>query len=240
MSRFASKVVVSTVIMLLALASTGALGVWQYTRAHRADIRTQVVAADAIDVSRAVSLGEYLPEAMYGHQVLATGRLDCSRGFTVSNRLIKATWLICPLIRADQPMIAVALGESTAASWIGINEVTVTGRMQPAQDATQLPALYEPASRIDYYNTDDAVHRWQSDVLDGFVAVESVTLSDGGATPAFIRIPASRWVLPPVGIELRNLFYAWQWWLFAVFAVFLWLRYLRDEWQLLRSQRSDS
>jgi surfeit locus 1 family protein len=28
---------------------------------------------------------------------------------------------------------------------------------------------------------------------------------------------------------LRNLFYAWQWWLFGGFSVFLWWRHLRDQ-----------
>ena len=74
--------------------------------------------------------------------------------------------------------------------------------------------------------------RWQSDVYDGYVSLISMTVDshprkfDGVTT-----LRESALVLPPVGIELRNLIYAWQWWFFAAFTLFLWGRYLRDEFR---------
>ena len=34
--------------------------------------------------------------------------------------------------------------------------------------------------------------------------------------------------------SLRNLLYAFQWWIFGVFAVYIWVRWCRDTWELLR------
>jgi cytochrome oxidase assembly protein ShyY1 len=75
---------------------------------------------------------------------------------------------------------------------------------------------YEPQAVVAAINTDDLVLRWKSNVRDGYVLIER-------------DVPQRLVVLPPVGIDIRNLFYAWQWWIFAIFAVFLYSRFVRDE-----------
>ncbi|MCW2826540.1 MAG: hypothetical protein JWQ67_156, partial [Marmoricola sp.] len=33
--------------------------------------------------------------------------------------------------------------------------------------------------------------------------------------------------------SLRNLLYAFQWWIFGVFALYIWIRWCRDTWEQL-------
>lgn len=76
--------------------------------------------------------------------------------------------------------------------------------------------LFRSAAVVKAINTDDLVLRWKADVRDGYVLVTR-------------DVSKELFVLPPVGIDIRNLFYAWQWWLFAGFTIFIYSRFVQDE-----------
>lgn len=220
--------------MLIALVSTGALGVWQYSIAHRDDIARATLAATPVSLTSIHTLGSYVEEQTYGRTVSVRGQLDCDSGLRVTLDGQSDPWTVCPLTLARGTKVAVVLGSADASTEIPTlsTEVSVLGRLQPAQDTSQLSPLYTPTTSVEYLNTDDLVLRWQSDVYDGYVSLISMTIDshpqkfDGVTT-----LRESALVLPPVGIELRNLVYAWQWWFFAAFTLFLWGRYLRDEFR---------
>jgi hypothetical protein len=76
------------------------------------------------------------------------------------------------------------------------------------------------------------VLRWQSDVYDGYIVLTQATVAGAPFRVDGIRaLSDEALVLPPAGIEVRNLMYAWQWWIFAAFAIFLWGRFIRDEFK---------
>lgn len=221
-----------TLVMVFALTSTAALGVWQYSVAHRDDVARAVLAADPVEVSSIHRLGEYVQEQFYGHLVRAQGRLDCARNLRVTLGGTKSPWVVCPLMLEDGSALAVVLGEASDEGGLlaSAEAVSVTGRLQPAQDTSQLSPLYKPAPAVSYLNTDDLVLRWRSDVLDGYVVATRISTSSGSVNfQGVTKLPQSALVLPPAGIELRNLLYAWQWWFFAAFIIFLWVRFVRDE-----------
>ncbi|MEN9711524.1 MAG: hypothetical protein RL441_1516 [Actinomycetota bacterium] len=224
-----------TLAMLIALGATGALGVWQYSVAHRDDIARATLEAKPVSLTSIHTLGSYVEEQTYGREVSVRGRLDCDAGVRVTLDGATDPWIVCPLILDSGTKVAVVLGSvdtSTAMPTLSA-DVSVLGRLQPAQDTSQLSPLYSPPTTVEYLNTDDLVLRWQSDVYDGYVSLISMTVDshprkfDGVTT-----LRESALVLPPVGIELRNLIYAWQWWFFAAFTLFLWGRYLRDEFRV--------
>ena len=51
MSRTTLRILVATLLALVALVSTAALGVWQYTRAYRADVEAQILKAPEISLN---------------------------------------------------------------------------------------------------------------------------------------------------------------------------------------------
>lgn len=74
-------------------------------------------------------------------------------------------------------------------------------------------ALLAPADDIALITTNELVLRWGLALLDGYVVANDIDLE---------------LVTPPSGISWRNLGYAWQWWSFAAFIVFLLGRYIFD------------
>ena len=218
--------------MVTALASTAALGAWQYSVAHRDDVAREVLAANPVDLSELHRVGDYVHEQTYGRLVSAHGRLDCDRGLRVRLSDMSSTWIVCPLMFDGGTSIAVVLGESStnAALPAIVEEVSVVGRLQPAQDTSQLSPMYQTTPDVPYLNTDELVLRWRMDVFDGYLVATRISEDGRPMTLEGVKpLPQSALVLPPVGIELRNLLYAWQWWFFAAFIVFLWVRFIRDE-----------
>ena len=117
---------------------------------------------------------------------------------------------------------------AAAASAPPSGPVTVTGALaageSPAESATRLPAGQLPALDLSVL-----VNRWPGDLYNAFVfaAVEGpdadvVSPASSGLT----RVPAPR---PEVGLQWRNAAYAVQWWIFAIFAAYMWWRMVREE-----------
>lgn len=217
--------------MLLALAGTGTLGAWQYAVAHRDDIARQVLNASPRDITELHQLGEYVRESRYAHNVVVAGVLDCTRSVQVSLGKPQPQWLVCPLTLKSGVVVALVIGKGQATSTF-VDDIKAVGRLQPAQDTAQLSPLYSPKSVVDFLNTDDLVLRWQADVYDGYVVLSQATVAGAPLRIDGVRVLSEQsLVLPPAGIEIRNLMYAWQWWIFAAFAIFLWGRFVRDEFK---------
>ena len=217
--------------MLLALAGTGALGAWQYSVAHRDDVAREVLNASPRDLGEVHQLGEYVREARYAQSVIVSGRLDCTKSVQVSLGKQRPQWLVCPLTMDAGTVVALVIGAGQTTSTLDA-DIKAVGRLQPAQDTSQLSPLYSPAPVVEFLNTDDLVLRWQSDVYDGYVVLMQATVNGSPFRVDGIRVLSEQAiVLPPAGIEIRNLMYAWQWWIFAAFAIFLWGRFIRDEFK---------
>ena len=222
--------------MLIGLGGTSWLGLWQYSVAHRGDLADQVANLPRAELTAITAIGSYLSESDYGRRVSVSGKLDCSKRLTSGEA--NPHWLVCPLWLADGSAVAVVLGTVGAdqPELPAAVDGTFSGRVQPSQDTSAPAAIYpDPApSHVDLIGTAELTQRWRSDVRDGFVVVSPQTSRELGLAP----VPAASIAFPPAGIEFRNLFYAWQWWLFAAFTVFIWGRYLRDEWRLSTAPES--
>jgi cytochrome oxidase assembly protein ShyY1 len=221
MSRTTLRILIATFLALFSLVVTAALGVWQYSRAYRADVEAQILNAKTVELETVSKLGEYVPENFYGQKVVVNGELVCDHTFKNQIPTQGIDWNVAAIKLADDSLIAIA----SVANYCELQSggETWTGRIQPAQDFKQLPAAHIPAASVSAINTDDLVIRWKSNVRDGYLLVTR-------------EVPQNLVVLPPVGIDIRNLFYAWQWWIFAAFTIFLFSRFVRDE---LREKNSE-
>jgi cytochrome oxidase assembly protein ShyY1 len=224
--RFWRRLLVSTLLMLIALSATAGLGIWQYTAAYRNDVVNEVAQRPVVDFSEVSTLGEYLFETDYGQLVSVSGELDCSKSVDVTFDQQRPTWIVCPMYLEDSTVVAVAF-QSLSATEVGAYQIT--GRIQPAQSTSELSPRYFLGPSVIDLNTDELAMRWQRDVHDGYVAAIKTD-----PTVESEIIDAGLYVWPPVGIQMRNLFYAWQWWIFAAFTLFIWAKFTWDDYRALR------
>jgi surfeit locus 1 family protein len=225
--RFWRRLLVSTLLMLIALGATAGLGIWQYTAAYRNDVVNEVEQRPAVDFVEISILGEYVLETNYGQSVMVEGELDCSQSFNVTFDQQRSAWAVCPLYLADQTAIAIAFQNLPEIS----NGTTrIQGRLQPAQSTAALSPRYEPSPFVTDLNTDELALRWQVDTHDGYIAANDFEPS---IEAEFISPELYVW--PPVGIQMRNLFYAWQWWIFAAFTLFIWAKFTLDDYRALKA-----
>ena len=218
-----ARIAIASVLALAALVVVSGLGLWQYGRAHRDDITKQVLAAAAVPVQSLVKPASYVSEFDFAREVTLSGTLNGAKTLMSCGRVNGSCILISPLeLRGtlhsvavvtdicDRARCAARLAEVRA---FGPQDMDIKGRLQPAEVMVRPAAMLPATEEIAYISTNELVIRWQIPLLDGYVVKDGVDIT---------------LVTPPSGISWRNLMYAWQWWTFAAFIVFLLTRYILD------------
>lgn len=223
-----ARIAIASVLALAALAVASGLGLWQYSRAHRDDITKQVLAAPAVPVQSLVEPAAYVSEFDFAREVTMSGTLDGARTLMSCGREYDKCILLSPLALRGIPQSVVVVTDMCDITEctkrlkdvrvFGPQDMDIKGRLQPAEVMVRPSAMLKPANDIPYISTNELVMRWRLPLLDGFVVKDGVGMT---------------LVTPPSGISWRNLMYAWQWWAFAAFIVFLLTRYILD----VRSER---
>lgn len=210
---------------LAILGFTSALGVWQYSQSQRDDIQQEVLNASPVTLTAIHAPEEFVQENVFARRVTLEGTLDCEKSLEITSITIVGD--LCLFKNANALPIVVFLTEPVTIDTVN-KSVGLIGRLQPAQSYE--PVSFSPSAKdsIAEVNIHELVQHYQQNIYDGFVVVESIQ-SDVGQQEW--KHDVSLLILPPAGIEFRNLFYAWQWWIFAGFALLLWVKYVRDEWQ---------
>jgi cytochrome oxidase assembly protein ShyY1 len=138
-------------------------------------------------------------------------------------------WVLTPLRLDDGTLVPVVrawvAGEAEAPA-VPAGKVQVSGRVLPpeATDSVQRRAGTQPG-RVQTVSTAELINLWPGEkVRNGFVVA-----ADSGVR-----------VSPPQeggSVTWRNLAYALNWWIFAVFAVFMWFHYVREAVRESRGQQ---
>ena len=229
--RQRTRIAGATGIALVALVITTALGGWQYTRAHRNDVTREVMQAPVRPITSVVVPGDYVLEHRFTQRVSVVGALRAQDALLAcghEQRGVNGCWVIAPVVVRDGLAATVVLGfvpEAQADAALagfrsgGERSVTLQGRLQPAEVIDRGRALITESTRVPLINVNELVLRWDTALLDGYTVAFRPLVGERVATAL---------VAPPSGITWRNLFYAWQWWLFAAFVVFLLARYILD------------
>ena len=205
------------------------LGRWQWRVAFADQQRPSgSVSAVAVPLDERSHPEQWLPRTSIGALVSATGRFDDAHAFTTEPRPTTRGWLpwvVTPLRLGDGSVIAVVTGFTDTPAQpgrltpIGSSELTVTGRLQPSEDS---PAVGAWQPRQPMLRTPALVDTWPYPLLrDGYLVLDqSLTMSSIAApTPRFTSAPGG-------SIGWRSIAYAFQWWSFAAFAVFIFVRHL--------------
>lgn len=209
------------------------MGVWQFQawqerrEAEARDLTqvepvpmTDLIGADdpfpGLDVGRPVTVeGTWLPEGT----VLVAGRPDDAGH--------DGLWVVTPLTVGgpDAPAVPVVRGwvpdeETGAALPDPGGTASVTGWLQPPEGTGE--ADTDPDDDVlPQVRIADLVQRVDQDLYGAYVVQRE---PEAGLGPATLdQLPEA-----PRFTALRNILYAVEWWIFAAFAAFIWLRYVRD------------
>jgi len=231
-------------IVVAVMVVFGLLGLWQLSVARNKGRAEQVRAAPTLpvaDVAAVLTPHAAFPHGGDGRRITATGRYDGSAQVLVTPRLLRGQrgyWVVTPLVvRSTGARIAVVRGFVTdptqAAAPDVAAEVTVSGTLtpgeSPAHDISPADKAL-PDGQMTALDLSTLVNRWPGVLYNAFVfATAEQPDVTSVASPAVVRVP------PPAlvggGLSWRNAAYAFQWWVFALFAGYMWWRMVRDDYE---------
>jgi surfeit locus 1 family protein len=229
-------------MVVLVMVSFGMLGLWQLNVARDKGHAEQVRAAPlrpVADLAAVLTPHGPFPRDGTGRRITATGRYDGSAQVLVTPRRLRGEpgyWVVTPLVvQSTGARIAVVRGFVTnpklAVAPRAATEVTVSGTLASGESPTSEkagPTL--PDGQLTVLDLALLVNRWPGDLYNGFVfaTAEQPDVTSASA-PAMQRVP------PPApaggGLAWRNAAYALQWWVFALFAAYMWWRMVSDDYR---------
>lgn len=223
-------------VLVLALASVfAALGSWQLDRARRPD--PAATPAAPVPIGQVLQPQQQVEAEALTAPVVATGTYEPARVRVVVDQERdgrRGAWVVVPLVveaaaggAGDAARLAVVLGwtpdpqpaaVAAVAGALATGPTDVVGRLQVSQPPSGPPDGLA-AGQVRSLSAADLVNDWGPPVYAGFLLAER-------APSGLLAVPP-----PPVdsGVQILNLSYAVQWWIFAAFAVFLWWRVVRDD-----------
>lgn len=228
------------VVVLVASSAMALLGQWQLNRAreHRRQPAEQAEQARERAVPKPVEQvlapRQTFPRDGVNTRVTATGAWDPAHRLLVTGRDLNGRngfWVLVPLQLADGSAVPVVRGwvasasDPAAAGPVG-DDVQVIGLLQPSEPPSQhAPGAASglPNGQVDRVSVTELVNQWPYPLITGFVVQQTQTPVTGPA-PSPIPAPVS-----DPGLDLQNLSYAIQWWIFAGFGLFFWYRLVRDD-----------
>lgn len=232
---------IGLLVLFLAIAAVCArLGIWQLDRAEIRGAAAAQAALEQTEAAAPVSIDEVLaPQstfdgALVGRRVIATGSYESDGQLLVQDRVLhdRTGWLVLTPLRTDSgavlPVVRGWVEDPDQADAEGLldvptGDVTITGYLQASEDSGQSPEAL-PAGTTDSISSAELLGVWGGPIWTGY----SVLSESDPAQPADLELlgPPTR---SGTGLNIQNLGYAAQWWVFGGFAVFLWVRLVRDE-----------
>lgn len=218
-------------VLVVVVFAFGRLGWWQFSVAQESEAREYLQAQQARPV---VQLEDYLaphrpfPQDGSNRMVQAQGEYAGAQQFLVPRRYLggqEGYWVITPLRTGAGALLPVLRGwvaEPAQADTPAATSLTVTGTLAPGESPAQAADL--PEGQLGSVDLAVLANTWEDPLYNAFVFAtqERPALSAGTVTP--VPPPALR----GSGSDWRNVGYALQWWVFAGFAGYMYLRFLKD------------
>lgn len=229
------------VFMLVAVVACVLLGRWQLGvwHHHRSDSATAVTREQPVPLDDVLGPDAAFPGSGVGRPVVVQGRWDPAHTVFVSGRKHggrSGVWVVTPVITATGSGIPVVRGwapspdEGVPAAPTG--PASLVGLLQPSDDTGATDS--DPGDDvIPELSVTDLLPRAPYDLYGGYVVATDRSLPSGG-TPVtgmggLSPVTAAHLPGADASTALRNLLYAFQWWIFGAFAVFMWWRWLQED-----------
>lgn len=227
--------------MVAALAAAIALGVWQLHvwQAARDSEALDLTRAAPLPLAKVMSGDDPFPGQYLGQPVSLSGEWLPRGTLYVADRDLdgrRGYWVMTPVQVGGSAMPVVRGWSASADVPEPSGRVTVDGWLQPS----------EGSGAVDDDSHDDVIPEMRvasmvehvdADLYSGFVVAELPAAGAGAATStAYDGLAAvTPESIPEISstTSLRNLLYAFQWWVFGGFAIYVWVRWCRDTWEEL-------
>ena len=222
-------------LMLLAVAVCTVLGLWQLGVARDEGVKDAVAAAGS---TAAAPLPDVLtPHAPFAaassnRQVTATGTYAADRGFVVVDRRLgdrSGSWVVTPLVTAEGTIAVLrgfVDGSPTVAPEPPGGVVTVDGTLGPGESPRSGAAL--PGEQKRSIDLAVLVNEWPGQLYNAVVFASREQAAGGPVEAGLDRVPPPALDAP---LNFRNAAYAVQWWVFGLFAIWMWWKMFRAEQQ---------
>ncbi len=203
-------------------------GQWQWARTQEVLEAERAAQSAPIPVEDVAGAEESLPNGQVGRPVVAVGEYLAEGQARVLHRSLQGEpgiWVLTPMRLADGSIVGIVRGWLASDAAAGIEPpqgtVTVTGVMHP--DEKFYPeAELEPGTAVSISSAREA-ERWGSPTRAGYVVLSeqdpALTSTDPRPVPPTVNAAE-------VDFPLRNFGYALQWFVFALFAVAVYVRWL--------------
>lgn len=230
-------------LAVVLVAAAGWLGSWQYDawqtrRAAEAIDLTQIAPEALADV---LGPDDSFPGDKVGQPVEVQGVWQPAETVYVTGRTggddeREGVWVVTPLLVDGQDASLLVVrgwaekrdqsppapdAEARVTGWLQPSDGSAATDPDPADDL--LPAL----------RVGEVLQRVDGDLYSAYVVVTGDTVEAGLQAVTLEE-------LPPAGrfTALRNLLYALEWWVFGLFAAFIWWRFVRDDVEAERAAES--
>jgi cytochrome oxidase assembly protein ShyY1 len=229
--------------MLAAVVTCALLGRWQLGvwHGHRVDDAAAVIHEQAVPLDEVLGRDAAFPASGVGRPVIVTGRWDPVRTVYVAHRDHDGRtgyWATTPVVTSSGSAIPVVRGWTPSpgdAPAAPRGHAALVGILQPSEDTGTTDSDTHDAV-VPELSTTDLLPRAPYDLYGGYVVATDrpipVTAGGSGPSPGTGGLsPVTAEQLPgaDASTALRNLLYAFQWWIFGGFAVFMWWRWLQED-----------
>ena len=218
-------------LVLLALVAAGGLGVWQYDawQTRRSSEAVDLTRLDPVDLSSVMGPDEPFPGTDVGRPVTLRGVWVPDATVVISEREHEGRqgyWVVTPVSigGAQDPAIPVVRGwiaDPGQAPAAPTGAADLVGWLQPPEGT----GATDPDPRDDVFpqlRVADLVQRVDVDLYSAYAVAtrggDGLERADLAALPSAGRFTA-----------VRNLLYAFEWWVFGAFAIVIWWRFVREE-----------
>jgi cytochrome oxidase assembly protein ShyY1 len=232
---WAGHLVVLAAVVACVLLGRWQLGVWHD---HRNDSAASVTREDPVPLDEVLGPDAAFPSGGVGRPVTVAGTWDDGHTVYVADRPRdgrSGVWVVTPVVTAGGSAIPVVRGwapTATDAPAPPHGRAGLVGLLQPSEDS----GLVDRDTHDDVIpelSITDLLPRASYDLYGGYVIATDRVLPAG--TSASTGMSGLAAVTPAhlpgadAASGLRNLLYAFQWWVFGAFAVFMWWRWVEEE-----------
>lgn len=247
------RIVVLGVVAVVLVISFALLGAWQFERsgitgAERAEAeRAERLAAEPVPIEEVLAPQSAFPADALGRPVTATGRFDPDQQVLVRGRgidgeravlVVSALHLtegphagaILPVLRGWYPEADIATFEAGSTDLSAPEppegEIEALGYLAASEASDPTPW---PPGQSGAISAGELVNLWGTPIFNAYLVLQAP------------EQPEALTAAPPPDLDLgtgrdpRNLAYAIEWWIFAVFTVLFWLKVWRDDVRDLRA-----
>lgn len=229
--------------VLLAVAAVVCvrLGSWQLDRAS--ERAQQLADAEAAALARAEPtelLSVLTPQSTFtgaaeNRRVVTRGTYDADGQLLVADRHYEGVagyGVVAPLWvevesgrRAVLPVLRGWVADPTHVPPPPRGEVEVIGLLRPSEAIDTADA---PPGQLAGISAAELLNRWGGPIWTGYLLLESSDPPEAGPQAGGLT-PLPRPAELPAGLNIQNLAYAIQWWIFGGFAALIWFRAVRDD-----------